>query len=108
MYTLPPLPYSYDALEPHIDARTMEIHHAKHHQAYIEKVIANLANIPEAKRAAVRNHGGGHANHSLFWQLMSADGGGGPEGNLLTAINTTFGSVATLKEEFGAAATNRF
>jgi len=125
MYTLPPLPYSYNALEPHIDARTMEIHHTKHHQAYIDKVnaaleglelaeqpieevIAHLAKIPEAKRAAVRNHGGGHANHSLFWQLMSADGGGEPEGNLLDAINKTFGSVEKLQEEFGAAATNRF
>lgn len=125
MYTLPSLPYSYDALEPHIDAKTMEIHHTKHHQTYIDKVnaalegtefagkpieevIANLSKVPEAKRGAVRNHGGGHANHSLFWTLMSADGGGQPEGNLLDAINDAFGSFEKFKEEFATAGANRF
>ena len=133
MYTLPSLPYSYDALEPHIDAETMEIHHTKHHQTYIDKVnaalegtefagkpieevIANLSKIPEAKRGAARNHGGGHANHSLFWTLMSPpstgsgqrEGGGEPEGDLLDAINSAFGSFEKFKEEFGTAAANRF
>ena len=125
MYTLPSLPYSYDALEPHIDAKTMEIHHTKHHQAYIDKlnaalegtefagkpieeVIANLSKIPEAKRGAVRNHGGGHANHSLFWTLMSPKGGGEPSGDLADAINSAFGSVKKFKEEFSTAAANRF
>ena len=125
MYTLPSLPYSYDALEPHIDAKTMEIHHTKHHQTYIDKVnaalegtefagkpieevIANLSKIPEAKRGAVRNHGGGHANHSLFWTLMSPKGGGEPSGDLADAINSAFGSVKKFKEEFSTAAANRF
>jgi len=125
MYTLPSLPYAVDALEPHIDAKTMEIHHTKHHQAYIDKlnaalegtefagkpieeVIANLSKIPEAKRGAVRNHGGGHANHSLFWTLMSPKGGGEPSGDLADAINSAFGSVKKFKEEFSTAAANRF
>jgi len=124
MYTLPPLPYSYDALEPHIDAKTMEIHHTKHHQAYIDKVnaalegseftgkpieevIAHLDQIPEAKRGAVRNHGGGHANHSLFWTLMSGKGGE-PKDELLGAITKAFGSFEKFKEEFTTTATNRF
>ena len=125
MYPLPSLPYAVDALEPHIDAKTMEIHHTKHHQAYIDKlnaalegtefagkqieeVIANLSKIPEAKRGAVRNHGGGHANHSLFWTLMSPKGGGEPSGDLADAINSAFGSVKKFKEEFSTAAANRF
>ena len=124
MYPLPPLPYSYDALEPHIDAKTMEIHHTKHHQAYIDKVnaalegseftgkpieevIAHLDQIPEAKRGAVRNHGGGHANHSLFWTLMSGKGGE-PKDELLGAITKAFGSFEKFKEEFTTTATNRF
>ena len=125
MYTLPPLPYSYDALEPSIDAKTMEIHHTKHHQTYIDKVnaalegteftdtpieevIANLSKIPEAKRGAVRNHGGGHANHSLFWTLMSSKGGGEPKGDLADAIKKTFGDYEKFKEKFAEAAANRF
>lgn len=125
MYTLPSLPYSYDALEPHIDAKTMEIHHTKHHQTYIDKVnaalegtefagkpieevIAHLSKMPEAKRGAVRNHGGGHANHSFFWTILSADGGGTPEGELLNAINAAFESFEKFKEEFSTAAANRF
>ncbi len=125
MYSLPPLPYSYDALEPHIDAKTMEIHHTKHHQTYIDKVnaalegaefagkpieevIAQLSSIPDAKRGAVRNHGGGHANHSFFWQILGPDGGGTPGGELLNAINAAFGSFEKFKEEFGTAAANRF
>src|SRR5262249_13771244 len=107
-FSLPPLPYDYDALEPTIDATTMEIHHGKHHQASVdnlnnavegtpwadkpvEDVIKNLDAIPEDKRAAVRNNGGGHANHSLFWQLMKPKGGGDPSGDLEAAINETFG-----------------
>ena len=103
-FTLPDLPYAYDALEPTIDARTMEIHHSKHHQAYVdnankalegtewadnnvESVLASLAAIPDAIQAAVRNNAGGHANHSLFWTIMSADGGGEPEGDLKAAID---------------------
>ena len=125
MYTLPDLPYDYSALEPHIDARTMEIHHTKHHQAYIDKVnaalegtefaeqpieelVANLDAIPEDKRGAVRNNGGGHANHSLFWTVLSPDGGGEPEGALSEAITSTFGSFDAFKEQFAAAAATRF
>jgi len=125
MYTLPSLPYSYNALEPSIDAKTMEIHHTKHHQTYIDKVnaalegteftdtpieevIANLSKIPEAKRGAVRNHGGGHANHSLFWTLMSSKGGGEPKGDLADAIKKTFGDYEKFKEKFAEAAANRF
>ena len=108
-FQLPPLPYAYDALEPHIDARTMEIHHTKHHQAYItnvnnaiagtelegkrvEELIGNLTAVPEAKRAAVRNNGGGHANHSLFWTVMGPGAGGSPSGALAADIDATFGS----------------
>ena len=124
-YTLPALPYAYDALEPHIDARTMEIHHTKHHQTYIDKVnaalagtewegkpveeiIANLSKIPEDKRGAVRNHGGGHANHSLFWTILSPDGGGKPSGDLAKAIDASFGSFDAMVELFNTAAANRF
>jgi len=124
-YTLPDLPYAYDALEPHIDARTMEIHHTKHHQAYINKVndaiagtplesksiealMSDLASVPENIRTAVRNNGGGHANHSLFWTIMSADGGGTPGGALATAIDSAFGSFDKLQEQFNNAAATRF
>ncbi len=125
-YTLPALPYAYDALEPHIDARTMEIHHSKHHNAYVTNVnkaladagvaapeciyelIGDLSKVPEAIRAAVRNNGGGHANHSLFWKAMAAKGGGKPVGALAAAIDKTFGSFDAFKEAFGKAATTRF
>ena len=128
-FTLPTLPYAASALEPHVDARTMEIHHGKHHNAYVTKanealaetpmaaetdpwpVCANLGDVPEAKRTAVRNNAGGHANHSLFWQVMApanAGGGGTPGGDLGEAINKAFGSFDALKEEFAAAAATRF
>ncbi|MGB1930757.1 MAG: superoxide dismutase [Mariniblastus sp.] len=124
-YSLPELPYAYDALEPHIDARTMEIHHGKHHNGYVTKVnaalegselgeksiedlISDLGSVPEATRGAVRNNGGGHANHSLFWSIMSADGGGEPTGDLAEAINAEFGSFDGFKEKFTAAAGTRF
>ena len=124
-YSLPELPYAYDALEPHIDARTMEIHYGKHHNGYVTKVnaalegselgeksiedlISDLGSVPEATRGAVRNNGGGHANHSLFWSIMSADGGGEPTGDLAEAINAEFGSFDGFKEKFTAAAGTRF
>jgi Fe-Mn family superoxide dismutase len=125
-YELPKLPYAYDALEPHIDARTMEIHHTKHHQAYVnnvnaaiqgkpdlekksvEDLIRSLASIPEDIRMTVRNNGGGHANHSLFWQLMGPGKGGDPTGDVAAAINSSFGSFAKFKEEFAKAAASRF
>ncbi|WP_394187733.1 superoxide dismutase [Paenisporosarcina quisquiliarum] len=125
-YELPQLPYAYDALEPHIDKETMNIHHTKHHNAYVtnlnnalaghedllsksvEELIANLDAVPEAARTAVRNNGGGHANHSLFWELLSADGGGSPTGALAEAIDAKFGSFDAFKEEFTKAATTRF
>ena len=125
-YTLPTLPYTYDALEPHIDARTMEIHHTKHHQAYINKVNAaleghpdlaaksiedlmtGLASVPEDIRGAVLNNGGGHANHSLFWTIMAPNGGGNPSGELASAIDSTFGSFDNFKTEFANAAATRF
>jgi Fe-Mn family superoxide dismutase len=124
-FTLPPLPYAYDALEPHIDAQTMTIHHDKHHQAYVDKlnaaiagtewesksideIIANLDKVPESIRTAVRNNGGGHYNHSLFWDWMSPNGGGEPSGPLADAINAKFGSFAKFKEEFEAAGVARF
>lgn len=125
-YSLPPLPYPTNALEPHIDARTMEIHHTKHHQAYInnannalkdhpdlaaldaETLIQDLSKVPEAIRTVVRNNAGGHANHSLFWTVMAPNAGGEPTGDLATAINDAFGSFATFKEKFNAAATSRF
>ena len=125
-FELPPLPYAFDALEPTIDARTMEIHHDKHHQAYvtnlnnaiagnaeleamsIDELIQNLDKVPADKRTAVRNNGGGHANHSMFWLIMSPKGGGDPSGNLADAIAKSFGDVAKLKEQFNAAAASRF
>ena len=125
-YTLPELPYAYDALEPHIDARTMEIHHTKHHQTYVDKLNAALegSGAPEAEsvedlmrnfdkvhdniKTAVRNHGGGHANHSLWWTILSASGGGEPGGDLATSINEAFGDFSAFKEKFTATATNVF
>jgi superoxide dismutase, Fe-Mn family len=115
-YEVPALPYSEDALEPHIDAETMGIHHDKHHQAYVDKVnaalegsdladkpieevIANLGDVPEDKRTAVRNNGGGHLNHTLFWESMSPDGGGEPEGELKDAIDEAFGSFDDFKDK---------
>ena len=126
-FTLPALPYNTDALEPSIDQQTMEIHHDKHHNAYIsnlnaalesapelqgkslEELLANqCAIVPEAIRTAVRNNGGGHANHSLFWQIMSPDGGGSPTGHLGDAINSTFGSLDDFKQKFAKAGMTRF
>lgn len=125
-FQLPELPYAYDALEPHIDKETMNIHHTKHHNTYVtnlnkalegqdelasksvEEVIANLDAVPESVRTAVRNNGGGHANHSLFWQLLSPNGGGEPTGELADAISSKFGSLDKFKEEFAAAAAGRF
>ena len=125
-YELPALPYAKDALEPHIDATTMEIHHGKHHQTYITKLnaaleghpdlaaksiedlIADIDALPESVRAAVRNNGGGHANHSLFWKLMAPNAGGQPTGALASAIESTFGSFNAFKEKFEAAGANRF
>jgi len=123
-YTLPALPYAYDALEPHFDAQTMEIHHARHHQAYvtnlnaaladagieatpIEQLIADIAALPEGVRNAVRNNGGGHANHSLFWTVLSADGGQ-PEGALAAAIERDLGGYDAFKDAFTKAAQTRF
>ena len=116
-HELPDLPYAHDALEPHIDAKTMEIHHGKHHAAYVAnlnaalegtgledkplcELLGDLDSLPEDKRAAVRNNGGGHANHSFFWTILSGDGGGEPSGELAEAINSTFGSFDAFKEEF--------
>jgi Fe-Mn family superoxide dismutase len=123
-YQLPKLPYGYDALEPHIDARTMEIHYTKHHNGYvtnlnaalegtginksIEDLISDLDVVPEDKRIAVRNNGGGHANHSQFWTAMSPDGGGEPTGELAQAINKAFGHFDGFKEKFSTAASTRF
>lgn len=124
-YSLPTLTYPYNALEPHIDARTMEIHHTKHHQAYInnvnnaiagtelesksvEELISNLAAVPDDKRTVVRNNGGGHANHTLFWTVMGPGGGGAPTGDVAAAINAAFGSFDKCKEEFNKAAVSRF
>ena len=124
-FTLPDLPYPTSALEPHIDARTMEIHHGKHHAAYVskandalagtpwadkpvEEVIASLSDLPQDKRTAVRNNGGGHANHSLFWTIMGPGGGGAPSGDLASAIDSSFGSLDSFKEKFAAAAAGRF
>ncbi len=125
-YKLPGLSYPYDALEPHIDARTMEIHYTKHHQAYIDNVnkalaghtdlaaksvedlIADLDAVPADIRTAVRNNGGGHANHSLFWTVIGPDKGGNPTGKLAAAIDETFGSFANFKDEFAKAAATRF
>ncbi len=125
-YELPSLPYPNDALEPHIDAQTMEIHHGKHHNAYVSKLnaaleghddlasksiedlIADLNAVPEAARTAVRNNGGGHANHSLFWNVIGPNGGGDPSGALADDINATFGSYDAFKEKFEAAGAARF
>lgn len=124
-YKLPELDYDYDALEPYIDAKTMEIHYSKHHQAYIDKVNAALEGtefenkdieeilkdldaLPEDKRMAVRNNGGGHYNHSLFWKMMSPNGGGKPEGKLAEKIDSDLGGFDKFKEDFAAAAANRF
>src|SRR5688572_7764232 len=124
-YELPKLPYAYDALEPHIDAKTMEIHHTKHHQAYItnvnnaiagsdlekksvEDLIANLSAVPENIRPVVRNNGGGHANHSLFWTIMGPNAGGKPAGDLASAIDSAFGGFDQFKDQFSKAAMGRF
>lgn len=124
-YTLPKLPYAYDALEPNVDAKTMEIHHTKHHQTYVDKLneavagtdfadkpveqlIVDIDALPEGKRTAVRNHGGGHANHSLFWTVMSPDGGGKPDGDLAKAIDSDLGGFDAFKEAFTKAAVSRF
>jgi len=126
MHQLPDLPYPFDALEPHIDARTMEIHHDRHHAGYVnnlnnalkghgnlssksvEELLGDLGAVPEDIRTAVRNNGGGHANHSLFWRVMSPNGGGTPSGDLATAIQNAFGSFDGFKEKLTAAATGRF
>jgi Fe-Mn family superoxide dismutase len=120
MFTLPNLPYAYSALEPHIDAMTMEIHHGKHHQAYVNNLNAAVEGTPMAGKsledlmkqhsdvAAVRNNGGGHFNHSMFWTLMSPNGGGLPTGDLAADINTTFQSFDAFKEAFAKAAATRF
>ena len=125
-FTLPPLPYAFEALEPYIDAQTMQIHHGKHHNAYItnlnaavekapelaswslEELNANLAKVPESVRGAVRNNGGGHWNHALFWQSMAPKSGGEPSGALGSAIAATFGGFAQFKEQFAAAGIGRF
>jgi superoxide dismutase, Fe-Mn family len=124
-YTVPPLPYAYEALEPHIDKATMEFHHDKHHQAYVDKanaalegtpladasiedVLSDLGQVPEAKRTAVRNNGGGHYNHTLFWENMSPDGGGEPSGDLAAAINSAFGSFADFQGKLKETGVNQF
>lgn len=125
-HTLPALPYAYDALEPHIDAKTMEIHHSRHHQTYVTNLNAALAGLPELAalpleallaridslpaqvQGAVRNHGGGHANHSLFWQVMSPQGGGEPDGELAAAIERDLGGLEAFKQAFTQAALSRF
>jgi len=125
-FSLPDLPYAHDALEPHIDTRTMQIHHGKHHQGYtsklnaaleghedlqgksIEDILRDIDAVPEAIRGAVRNNGGGYANHSLFWSVMAPDGGGEPSGDLAGAINDAFGSFDAFKTQFAAAAGGRF
>lgn len=125
-FTLPALDFAFDALAPHIDARTMEIHHGKHHQGYVnnlnaaleghkdlqkkslEELLSDVSSLPESIRTAVVNNGGGHANHSLFWKNLSPDGGGSPSGKLADAINGTFGSFDSFKEAFAKQATGRF
>jgi Fe-Mn family superoxide dismutase len=125
-YELPPLPYPFAALEPHIDAKTMEIHHDKHHQAYItnannalkdfpelaakpvEELLADLSSVPESIRTAVRNNAGGHANHSFFWKILGPNQGGSPKGKLAQDIDSTFGSFDQFKEKFQAAGATRF
>jgi superoxide dismutase, Fe-Mn family len=124
-FEVPDLPYDYNALEPHVDEETMRIHHDKHHQAYVDKanaalegtdladadvddVLRSLDKVPEDKRTAVRNNAGGHSNHTFFWQIMSPDGGGSPEGDLASAIDEAFGSFDAFKEKFAEAGVNRF
>jgi len=125
-HSLPPLPYAFNALEPHIDARTMEIHHGKHHQAYvsnlnaaldkhpelhsktIEDLLKGINSVPEDIRTPVRNNGGGHANHTMFWEIMGPNGGGAPTGAVADAFNASFGGFDKLKEEFKKAAIGRF
>lgn len=124
-HSVPKLPYAFNALEPHIDAKTMEIHHGKHHATYvtklnatiegtplekksIEDLISKISAVPEDKRGAVRNNGGGHYNHSLFWEMISPKGGGKPSGDLAKAIDKSFGSFDAFKEQFSSAAVNRF
>jgi len=125
-HSVPPLPYAYNALEPNIDEQTMQIHHDKHHAAYvtnlnaalekepslqsksIEELISSIDSVPEGIRTAVRNNGGGHANHTMFWEIMGPNGGGQPTGAIADAITQTFGSFDSLKEEFTKAATTRF
>ena len=124
-YEVPPLPYAYDALEPHIDEATMKVHHDKHHQAYVDKanaalegtdfdgkpieeVLKNLDSLPADKQKAVRNNGGGHYNHALFWEMLSPDGGGEPDGELGEAINAAFGSFDEFKAKFKDAGVNQF
>jgi len=125
-HELPPLPYAYDALDPHVDAKTMEIHHSKHHQAYVnnlnkalegqsaladkplDQILADLSSVPETIRTAVRNNGGGHWNHSLFWTVMAPNKGGEPKGPLADVMASCFGSFAKFKEQFAAAAMGRF
>jgi Fe-Mn family superoxide dismutase len=124
-YEVPPLPYDYAALEPHIDEQTMRLHHDKHHQAYVDKanaalegtewadkpveeVLANLSSLPADKQAPVRNNAGGHANHSLFWTVLSPNGGGGPGGDLASAIDSAFGGFDALKQQMTDAGINRF
>jgi Fe-Mn family superoxide dismutase len=125
-HSLPPLPYPFDALEPHIDAKTMEIHHGKHHQAYVtnlnaalekhpalqsksvEDLIRGINTVPDDIRTAVRNNGGGHLNHTMFWQIMGPNAGGAPSGAVADAINGSFGSFDKLKEELKKAAVGRF
>lgn len=125
-HQLPPLPYSFSALEPHFDALTMQIHHGKHHQTYVnglnaalekypelqaksvEDLLAGFSSVPEDIKTAVRNHGGGHANHSMFWTIIAPDAGGAPTGAIADALSSTFGSFDKFKEEFTKAATTRF
>jgi Fe-Mn family superoxide dismutase len=125
-FSLPPLPYAYDALAPHIDEQTMRIHHDKHHAAYvnnlnaalegqdallampIEALITDLSRVPEAKRTAVRNNGGGHANHTMFWEMMAPGGDRAPAGTLATALESAFGPMDAMKEQFNKAGTGRF
>jgi superoxide dismutase, Fe-Mn family len=124
-FEVPPLPYDYNALEPHIDEQTMRLHHDKHHQAYVdnankalegtdwadrpvESVLSGLDTLPDDKRTAVRNNAGGHANHSLFWEIMGPDGGGDPSGSLAAAIESTFGSLDELKSQVNDAGVKRF
>ena len=124
-YSVPPLPYPYDALEPHIDKATMELHHDKHHQAYVDKVnqalegtpladapiedvLRDLSRVPDDKRAAVKNNGGGHYNHTMFWENMSPDGGGQPDGDLAGAIESTFGSFSDFQAKLKETGVNQF